>query len=154
QGKIIVLQSAEEAIRFYSNRLTLFYRDDLLAKVCRKSSLLTRLYKRFSKKDRLSEPVLDPLATERVLKEIASVAQASGSKFEIVFIPDPRGTERLTSIRENRVWYRKHLRSFTPQVHFCVGKITADDYISKVNQHFTDAGNRKYAAFIDSVVVQ
>lgn len=152
QNRVVVTQSPNEAVRFYIGRLTLFYRDDWKSKVCRQSSLLTRLYKRYSKKDRLADWIIDPLANERLLTEMAQIAEREGSKLVMTFIPDPRRVDRLNSVHENRVWYEKNFRSFTKDIHFSVGSITEDDYISRQNQHFNDVGNRKYAAFLDSVI--
>jgi hypothetical protein len=141
----------DRAYRVYRKKYSLEENKDLLSVLCRQSCIATRLYSMMKPNVMTGkETAMDSGATYRNLKQIKSIADSAGVKFSIVFIPTP-DMEHYgdKEYEEHFKWVFKDMWqyvTFPP-----TGMITMRDCCSSIDYHFNDAGQLKFAGFLQKV---
>ena len=137
-----------QAYQLYRKHYSLTEKKDLLSKLCKTSSVSTRLYSIFHRQNNnLYTISMDSGSTYRNLKKIKDLTDSMRIKFTIIFIPTPY--MKNYSIKD----YEKHFKwvfgDLWSYVHLCPkGMITPDDCISDIDYHFNDRGQVKFADFL------
>ena len=138
----------DQAYRAYRKKYSIQGNKDLWSVLCRQSCITTRIYS-LLKRDAVKTKMLPPDSgiTYRHIKRIKELADSAGAKFSIVFIPTPAMSEY--GMKEYEQHFRWVFGDLWEYVHFCPkGMITQKDCVSESNCHFVDAGQIKFASFL------
>lgn len=150
------LKTYEDAYAFYISQSSLWGKDEsgLIAKICRRSSTLTRIYYQFHTPiihtDTDTSPY-DSTVTYRYLHAIDSLCYEYSVPFRVAFIP--QGNLVVTGQENNYALnYKKQLGDIFNKTKFPRGFIYDRDYIVP-EAHFNVSGNKRFAAYLlDSVI--
>jgi hypothetical protein len=152
------LHSYKEAYDFYLSQSSLWgkYEKRLIAKICRRTSILTRVYYKFHSPtvqalaDTLASPQ-DSLVTYNYLHSIDSLCQKDSVPFKVAFIP--QGSTVITGKEwDYELRYKKQLGDIFLKTKFPHGFIDTRDYIEHEG-HFNVSGNERFATYLlDSVI--
>lgn len=88
----------------------------------------------------------------RYVRQIDSACKANNIPLEIAFIPDPHKVHQIKTLADNIREYEKIFKDLLPKTHFLTG-LSRSDYISMDDEHFNDAGNAKFARFLENSVI-